>query len=122
MTIEWLGQDEDGNTVWYAPMEGTDSRAGTVLTYEYSKKSENAYDALIPLTALHEANGMRYILTAEVRSGILGDSYTAVKTAVTVLETDDTNAAVQSGLSGDVLIITESNKYVKEGDRVRLSE
>ena len=45
-----------------------------------------------------------------------------MKVNVTVLEKDDHSVAVETNLSKDAKIITESNKYVKEGDRVRLSE
>lgn len=92
------------------------------MTYRYSRKSENSYERLLPLSALRESAGNSYILTAEIKQGILGESYTAVKVNVTVLEKDDHLVAVETNLSKDAKIITESNKYVKEGDRVRLSE
>lgn len=122
LTLERFEQDKEGKTLWYAPLKEDTYRLGTLFTYEYNKKSQNSYDTLIPLSALHEAGGVKYILTAEIRSGILGDSYTAVKTPVTVLETDDSYAALSGGLSKDIPVITESNKYVKEGDRIRLDE
>ena len=77
---------------------------------------------LIPLSALRESGGSSYVLTAEIKPGILGESYTAVKVSVTVLNKDGHSAAVETNLPQDAKIITESNKYVKEGDRVRLSE
>lgn len=118
--IERFGNDKDGNSVWFGKVDGT-YRTGTEFSYEYSKKSENNFEKLIPLSALHEAQGTEYVLIAEIRSGILGDVYTAVKIPVTVLEKNDENAAIQTSLSEETLIITQSNKYVKEGDRVRLS-
>lgn len=118
--MERFGNDKDGNSLWFGKVDGA-YRTGTEFSYEYSKKSENNFEKLIPLSALHEAQGTEYVLIAEIRSGILGDVYTAVKIPVTVLEKDDENAAVQTSLSEDALIITQSNKYVKEGDRVRLS-
>lgn len=118
--VERFGDDKDGNRVWYGKVGGT-YRTGTEFSYEYSKKSPNNFEKLIPLTALHESQGTAYVLAAEIRSGILGDVYKAVKIPVTVLEKDDENAAVQTSLSEEALIITQSSKYVKEGDRVRLS-
>lgn len=120
--IERFETDKEGNTLWFGKTEKKAYRTGTPLSYEYIEKSEVFYETLIPLGALHEAMGETYVLTAEIRSGILGEEYTAVKVPVTVLKKDDTNAAVQTSLSGEALIITQSNKYVKEGDRVRLSE
>lgn len=120
--VETFGNDSEGNVVWYGMIEDGDYRSGTTLTYEYSRQSEKDYDAVIPLSALYESNGETYILTAEVRSGILGEQYTAVKTPVTVLEKDEEHAAVETTISKETLFITAANKYVEEGDRIRLSE
>ncbi len=120
VSIGRFGKDQDGNNVWYGKIEGG-YRAGTAFSYEYSESSPHYYESLIPLGALHEERGMAYVLTAEVRPGILGESYVAVKIPVTVLEKDGENAAIQTTLSREARIITQSGKYVKEGDRVRLS-
>lgn len=122
LEIERMGKNSEGNTCWYAVVEKEERRAGTTLTYEYSKKSKNSYDSMVPISALRESGGVTFVLIAEMRSGILGDSYTAAAVPVTVLEKDENNAAVQTSLPEDALIIVGSNKYVKEGDRVRLSE
>ena len=120
--IERFETDEDGNTVWVGKTDEKSYRTGTPFSYEFIKKSGDIYEKLIPLEALHEAQGETYVLIAEVRDGILGKGCIAVKVPVTVLEKDDANAAVLTSLSGDTLIITQSNKYVKEGDRVRFIE
>ena len=123
LSIERLEAGQDGAMLWFAPYTGSGAPVnGTAFSYDYSQKSTASYDQLIPLSALYESAGSFYVLTAEVRSGILGDSYTAIKVPVTLLEKDDLYAAVQTTLGRDALIITSSNKYVKEGDRVRLSE
>lgn len=122
LKIGRIGQDEEGRYLWYAPLSDTSYRVGTKLTFHYSKKSQDSYDKLIPLTALREAGGSSYVLIAEIRSGILGESYTAVRVDVTVLKKDDNLAAVETNLPEEAKIITESSKYVKEGDRVRLTE
>ena len=122
LKIGRIGQDEEGRFLWYAPLSDTSYRVGTKLTFHYSKKSQDSYDKLIPLTALREAGGSSYVLIAEIRSGILGESYTAVRVDVTVLKKDDNLAAVETNLPEEAKIITESSKYVKEGDRVRLTE
>ena len=57
-----------------------------------------------------------------VRSVIMGESYTAVRVDVNLLEKDMQNAAIQTSLGREAKIITQSNKYVKEGDRVRLND
>lgn len=116
-------QEEDKlQTVWYAPLDKGIYRMGTTLTYEYKKKIETSYDSMVPLTALRESEGNSYVLIAEKKPGILGNSYTAVRVAAVLLDKDEENAALQIHLPEDAKIITESNKYIKEGDRVRLIE
>lgn len=118
--IDRFATDKDGNSLWYGKVGGN-YRTGTEFFYEYSKKSDTNFEKLIPLTALHEGQGMAYVLIAEIRPGILGDTYTAVKVPVTVLEKDEENAAVNTSLTEEAYIITQSDKYVEEGDRVRLN-
>ncbi|MCI9249233.1 MAG: hypothetical protein HFG99_08825 [Dorea sp.] len=107
---------------WHSSVEEDSGEAGASFTYEYSKNSDSRYDSVIPLSSLREAGGTAYVLIAEVRGGILGEDYEAVKIPVTVLGKDQENAAVEGSFPGEALVITESNKYVKEGDRVRLDE
>ncbi len=107
---------------WHSSVEEDSGEAGDSFTYEYSKNSDSRYDSVIPLSALREAGGTAYVLIAEVRGGILGEDYEAVKIPVTVLGKDQENAAVEGSFPGEALVIAESNKYVKEGDRVRLDE
>ncbi len=121
LSIERLEADTEGSLFWFAPFMGSAS-GGTPFSYDYSQQSVNSYEQLIPLSALYESGGVTYVLTAQMRSGILGDSYTAVKVPVTLLEKDAQRAAISSSLGNDALIITSSNKYVKEGDRIRLSD
>lgn len=122
LTVERVGQNPEGACVWYASLGDGSYRSGTDFTYQYSKKSKGIYEQLIPISALREAGGSHYILIAEKRPGILGESYVAVRVGVTVLEKDDRFAAVETNLPGEARLITESNKYVKEGDRVRIDE
>lgn len=121
LSIERLEADAQGSLFWFAPFTGSAS-GGTPFSYDYSQQSTASYEQLIPLSALREASGVAYVLTAQVRPGILGDSCTAVKVPVTLLAKDGQRAAIQASIGNDALIITSSNKYVKEGDRVRLSD
>ena len=62
------------------------------------------------------------MLITEVRDGILGEQYMAKKVSVTVIDRDEEYAAVQTSMPSDARIITGTNKYVEDGDRVRLEE
>ncbi|MCI8851947.1 MAG: hypothetical protein HFI32_00390 [Lachnospiraceae bacterium] len=122
LTVERLETDAEGNLVWYALYTGTNGRSSQPFSYEFEQTSDTIYEQLIPLTALYESSGNTFVLTVEMRTGILGDSYTAVPISVTVLEKDANHAAIQSSLPRDAQIITSSNKYVKGGDRIRLDD
>lgn len=122
LQVEEMRQDSEGNTLWYAPIEDENIRIGTPLAFEFQKKSEETYQQVIPLSALREERGTTYVLIAETRSGILGENETAVKMGVTVLKKDKDHAAIESSLNQESRIIIQSNKYVKEGDRIRISE
>lgn len=116
---EGADQADTGGMVWYGQVGEKQLKTGTSFTYEASRES-GSYEQVIPLGSLHQVQGQTYVLTAEVRDGILGQVYTAVSVPVTVLDKDDKYAAVKSALSGKSLIITESSKYVEEGNQVRL--
>ncbi len=53
---------------------------------------------------------------------MLGTIQTAKRVPVTVLEKDGEKAAVTSILREEDKLITASEKYVQEGDRVRIKE
>ncbi|MCR2020170.1 hypothetical protein NSB04_10560, partial [Blautia pseudococcoides] len=116
---EGAGQAESGGMVWYGQVGEKQLKTGTPFTYEVSKES-GSYEQVIPLSALHQVQGQTCVLTAEVRDGILGQVYTAVSVPVTVLDKDEKYAAVKSAINQKSLIITESSKYVEEGNQVRL--
>ena len=122
LTVDRVEQNEEGAYVWYALLPEASYRSGTDFTYEYSKDSKGTYEQLIPLSALRESGGSYYVLLAEKRPGILGESYEAVRTAVTLLGKDEKQAAIEANLPEKAMLISESDKYIKEGDRVRINE
>ncbi len=113
--------DNGSAAVWYADLTDTDVPLGTAFSYEAVKSSE-PYQQTISLSALRESQGKTYILSVQERDGILGKEYRAVSVPVTVLEKDDNTAAVSCTLEDSVPVIVSSNKYVEEGDPVRLQE
>ena len=77
---------------------------------------------MIPLAALREDTGGNYCLVLKESSGARGTVQTAKKVLVTVLKKDGEKAAVTSGLQKEDEIIVSSEKYVEEGDQVRITE
>ena len=122
--VEKVGMSKEGKMMWYGKIphqkEAKNYSVNTIISYNYHEKTAGSYEALVPLSALREEQNAAYVLAAEVRAGILGDQYTAIKVPVTVLDQDEDYAAVEGSIGADTLIVSESNKYVEAGDRIRL--
>lgn len=116
-----LQGQESGAMAWYGDLENKNNQiiTGSALTYE-SHKETGSYDQVIPLSSVHQEQGSFYVLTAEVRDGILGKVYTAVRVPATLIDKDEEKAAVKVVADREALIISSSSKYVEEGDQVRL--
>lgn len=116
----------DGTTgygvVWKASLPEGEYTLGSTFTYEINKESEENFEQIIPISALRESNGKAWVLIAEKSTGILGEEYRAAEAPVTVLDKDEKSAAVSCALGRDAEIISESEKYVKAGDRVRIEK
>lgn len=111
----------DSSAVWYAELTETQKALGTEFSYTVKKESE-AYQQTISLSALRESQGSTYILSVVERDGILGKEYTAVSVPVTVKGKDENKAAIECTLEDTVPVIVASNKYIEEGDPVRLDK
>lgn len=108
---------------WYARLpENTAAENGNAFTWNVNSSSDQEYEQLLPLTALREDSTGAYCLILSEEKNMLGRVQTARRVPVTVLEKDAQKAAVTSTLQGTDQIIVSSEKYVEEGDRVRIKE
>ena len=108
---------------WYARLpENTAAENGNAFSWNVNSSSDQEYEQLIPLTALREDSTGAYCLILSEEKNMLGRVQTARRIPVTVLEKDAQKAAVTSTLQGTDQIIVSSEKYVEEGDRVRIKE
>lgn len=95
---------------------------GETVSMKVVQESAN-YPCTVPLTALRQENSKYYVIVAEPRNTVLGEQLIAVKEEVKVLEKNEKDAALESGsLKEDSQIITDTDRYVEAGDRVRLRE
>ena len=93
---------------------------GTELNLSVGSKSQN-YDTVVPNSAIRsDANG-DFVLKIEAKNSPLGNRYYARRVDVTVLASDDTNAAVSGELSYGDFVITSSSAPIKNGDMVRMT-
>ncbi len=92
---------------------------GMSATLSAEQKTEN-FPLVLPIGALHEDNGSKYVLRVEERPSILGTEQVAVRIPVTVRDQTATRVAVEGPLVRDDAIIVSGSRPVSEGDRVRL--
>lgn len=107
-------------TVFLEEGEGELGESGTLS----AEMRTDTYPCVVPLEAVRvDENQRKYVLTVGERSGILGPEFVARKTYVTVLDQNDSQAALEEGgLSGDEEIITDYTGEIEDGDVVRYKE
>lgn len=108
---------------WYARLpENTAAENGNTFTWNVNAASDQEYEQIIPLSALREDTAGAFCLILLEEKNMLGTVQTAKRIPVTVLEKDAQKAAVTSTLKESDQIIASSEKYVEEGERVRIKE
>lgn len=118
------GGENGGNAsagFWYAQVpEGTEADYGDTFTWKIQVPSKQNYSCKIPLTALREDTKGNYCLVVTEESSALGTVKKAERVDVTVLEKNGEEAAVEAALENTDQVIVGSEKYVEEGDQVRI--
>ena len=93
---------------------------GASMELRFTRKSQ-AYRYCVPLTALHmDERNQPYVLTIGTVNTVLGEQTQAMKTAVTVLDKNDTTVAVESASLDGKAIIVSADRAVDSGSRVRV--
>ncbi len=100
--------------------EGGDiGQSGTMIC----ERQSELYPCCVPLQALYSDNAGDYVLVLDEKNTILGTELEARKIRVRILEKNEATAALETGaLSREDQIMVSSDKYVAEGDAVRLRE
>ena len=113
-------QNPIGNRILHFAISG-DVRGGQQLNIVMNQRSEN-FNIIVPRSALRtDANG-DFVLVVESRTGPLSNRFIATRANVTVITSDDTNAAVSGELSGWDFVITISSQPVEPGMQIRLAD
>ncbi len=94
---------------------------GVNADLQYTKKSQ-PYSICVPLSALHlDDRNQAYVLVLEEVNTVLGTQTQAKKVTVTVLDQNETMAALEKGSLGMMQqIIVGSSQAVEPGSRVRV--
>lgn len=85
------------------------------------KKMSGSYPILVPISALHSDGDRDYIFKIQTVQTALGDDYRIYKTYVSVMDQDDTYAALATDLGSNDRIVIESDQELF-GGRVKLAE
>lgn len=122
LTVDTVGQssgDPELLDVTVRLPRGT-MEIGETADLEILKKSQE-YPVCVPLSALRGENGAYFLLVPEESRGILGTELVARRVDVSVLEKNDSYAALDSNLFfSDQKFLTSTSKPVGAGDRIRL--
>ena len=123
LTIDSISKNQDNadtlNVAVVLPVGlGEIDDSGEIIVSSKSKK----YGTCVPLSALRQGEGSDYyVLVVTEKETVLGEELIAQKVDVKVEKRDGEYAAVTEGLLGrNDKIIIDSNKAIKDGDRVRL--
>lgn len=86
-------------------------------------KSAGPYSACVPLSALHESNGQKFVYVVDTQNTVLGEVLVARQVEVRVKDQNETLAALEQGvLSSDQKVIADSDREITSGSRVRLQD
>ena len=114
-------EDSDGGYRLTVQLTGNSIPLGSSVQLRFTRKS-SAYNCVVPLSALHlDAQNRPYVLVAEPVETVLGTGVQARAVSVTVLEKNESMAALAEGsIHRDQQVITASDRGIDGGSRVRV--
>lgn len=123
LPVESVMADEEDESVYHVTVQVPEDtlEIGMSAEMSFTKKSE-AYSVTVPLSALHlDEKNQPYVLVPEEYDSIMGTEIKARKVSVTVLEQNESYAALAEGtIASTQDVIISSDKAVDEGSRVRI--
>ncbi len=94
---------------------------GKTGTLEIMQQSDY-FDTCVPMDALHMENQQYYIYVIKNRNTVLGYECSVERRNVTVFDKNDKYVAIDSVITEEDQVITDSSKDIGEGDIVRIAE
>lgn len=119
-TVEFIENTADETKITATLPKG-DYVVGTNGEFSAEKSSE-LFDNCIALSAIRYDNQSKYILVLTEKDSILGKETTVRRIDITIVNKDSRNAVIKGSLSTKDIVVSESSKAIKEGDRVRVVE
>ncbi|MDO5548670.1 MAG: biotin/lipoyl-binding protein [Eubacteriales bacterium] len=123
VTIDSLEANETGEmlnaTVIVPAKKLSIGQSGEMTLTRDSEK----YSCTVPIMALSQENNRSFVYVIDEKETVLGTQTIARKVEVTVLDKNDSYAAIESSeLNAQSEVIEDMDRYVEEGDRVRLAD
>lgn len=102
------------------PLDTSEVTIGEIGQMSVKVMSDERYDC-IPLEAIHQNGNQHYVYLVEESEGFLGAEYHISLRNVSIVEQNESYAAVQdSGLTSEDMIVIYTNKELYEGQVVRI--
>ena len=87
------------------------------------EKESGPYDCCVPLTAIHEENNSTFVYVEDTENSVYGTVFVARKVTVNVQDKNETLAALKNGaLSSKQKVVTDSDREIIDGSRIRVAE
>lgn len=115
--------DKSGKTEVIVKLPETFKDIGVMATMRVERKSDN-YQIVLPLDTINTENNKNYVFVLSEKETVLGKESIVERRDVNVIDKDKNNAAISmdGSLMGGDKIIKQSEKSLKNGDRVRINE
>lgn len=86
-------------------------------------QKSSPYEVCVPVEALHVQDGKYYVLIVQEKDSVLGSQLVAEKIDVIVKDKNESYAALENGsLDSNQQVITQADRTLEAGSRVRLQE
>lgn len=121
VTVTTFAEEAPGSYRLTAQLPGGNLAPGVNMELRFTKKSR-LYAICVPLSALHlDSRNQAYVLVLQEVTGVMGKQLQAKKVNVTVLEQNETTAALAEGAIGTKdPVIVSADRTIDIGSRVRV--
>ena len=115
------GTEEEGGYRITVQLPAGTLSLGAAAQLQFTRKSQ-PYACCVPVSALHlDGQNQPYVLAVREVNTVLGPQLQAQKVSVTVLDRNETMAAMEEGtVSPQEKIIVSSDRTIEPGSRVRV--
>ena len=122
VTVTTFTEESPGSYRLTAQLPAGNLAPGVNMALRFTKKSQ-LYAICVPLSALHlDSRNQAYVLVLQEVTGVMGKQLQAKKVNVTVLEQNETTAALAEGAIGTKdSVIVSADRTIDIGSRVRVA-